>query len=71
MCRDFICNSDGELAEELQSLGLDVKKKSNLGDREELQVLIDILKQSMYHDYKTAYSRADDSYREEAYATLR
>jgi hypothetical protein len=79
MCRDLEGSPAGrgeeEAVEELRSLGIDVKGKSILlmtaSDREELQVLVEILKQSMYQDYKTAYSRAGDRCQEEAYSTLR
>ena len=41
---------------ELRSLGIDPKRSSDLNDVEELGERTDNLKQTMYQDYKTAYS---------------
>jgi hypothetical protein len=41
---------------ELSSLGIEPKNKNELNNREELESLTDNIKQSMYQDYKTAYS---------------
>ena len=40
---------------ELQSLGIEPKRKSELNDKEELEALADTIKQVYYQDYKTAY----------------
>lgn len=42
---------------ELRSLGIDPKKKNDLNDNKELKDLTDNVKQTMYQDYKTAYSK--------------
>lgn len=42
---------------ELRSLGIEPKRKDLANDKEELASLTDNLKQSMYQDYKTAYSK--------------
>lgn len=41
---------------ELRSLGLIAKKKIELNDIKELHDLTDNLKQTMYQEYKTAYT---------------
>jgi len=43
---------------ELRSLGLVAKKKSELNDSKELHDLADNLKQTMYQEYKSAYAKA-------------
>ena len=55
---------------ELRSLGIHPKQKNELNDKEELQGLADSIKQSMYQDYKTAYSKDGDEHKEEAKATV-
>ena len=49
---------------ELQSLGIEAKRKNELNDKEELAALTDNVKQVYYQDYKTAYSskEADESH---------
>jgi hypothetical protein len=49
-------DNNGYLNSELKSLGIHPKKKNELNDKEELQELADNIKQSLYQDYKTAYS---------------
>ena len=49
---------------ELRSLGIEPKRKNTLNDNHELAILTDNLKQTMFQDYKTAYSpdrQADES----------
>ena len=41
---------------ELESLGIEPKQKKELDDDEELENLADIIKQSMFQNYKVAYS---------------
>lgn len=41
---------------ELRSLGIEPKRKNDLNDKYELANLTENLKQTMYQDYKTAYS---------------
>ena len=41
---------------ELDSLGIEPKRKTELNDAEELEKLADIIKQAMFQDYKVAYS---------------
>lgn len=45
---------------ELRSLGIELKRKNKLNDKEELQALADSIKQAYYQDYKTVYSEEDD-----------
>ena len=56
---------------ELHSLGIDAKEKADQdNDKEEMEELVDILKQSMIQDYKTAFSKNGDKHEEEAKATV-
>ena len=43
------------LLQELQSLGIETKRISDLNDKQELQNLVDNIKQTMYQEYKTHY----------------
>ena len=45
---------------ELRSLGIECKRKNELNDKEELQVLAMAIKEVYFQDYKTAYN---DSHR--------
>lgn len=42
--------------EELRSLGISAKKTNSLNSAKELQDLADNIKQTMYQEYKTAYT---------------
>ena len=53
-------DNNGYLNSELKSLGIHPKKKNELNDKEELQELTDNIKQSLYQDYKTAYSNENE-----------
>ena len=55
---------------ELKSLGIEPKRHNELNDDEELEQLADIIKLSMYQDYKTAYSMNGDKHEEEAQSTI-
>jgi hypothetical protein len=55
---------------ELDSLGIEPKRKTELNDEEELENLADIIKQAMFQDYKVAYSEEGDAYKEEAQSTV-
>jgi hypothetical protein len=55
---------------ELDSLGIEPKQKNELNDEEELENLADIIKQSMFQDYKVAYSEEGDAHKEEAKSTV-
>ena len=55
---------------ELDSLGMEPKRKTELNDEEELEKLADIIKQAMIQDYKIAYSEKGDAYKEEAQSTV-
>ena len=55
---------------ELDSLGIEPKRKTELNDEEELEKLADIIKQAMIQDYKIAYSEKGDAYKEEAQSTI-
>jgi hypothetical protein len=56
---------------ELKSLGLEQKQNNELNDKNELHHLADTIKQSMYQDYKTAYSKDGDKHEEEAESTIK
>lgn len=45
------------LLEELESLGIGVKRISELNDKQELQNLVENIKQTLYQEYKTHYSQ--------------
>jgi hypothetical protein len=55
---------------ELDSLGIEPKRKTELNDEEELEKLTDIIKQAMFQDYKVAYSEVGDAHKEEAQSTV-
>jgi hypothetical protein len=55
---------------ELDSLGIEPKRKTELNDAEELEKLADIIKQAMFQDYKVAYSKEGDTHKEEAQSTV-
>ena len=55
---------------ELDSLGIEPKRKTELNDAEELENLADIIKQAMFQDYKVAYSEEGDTHKEEAQSTV-
>ena len=55
---------------ELDSLGIEPKQKTELNDKEELENLADIIKQAMFQDYKVAYSEKGDAHKEEAQSTV-
>jgi len=55
---------------ELKSLGIEPKRHTELNDDDELEYLTDIIKLSMYQDYKTAYSANGDKHEEEAQSTI-
>jgi hypothetical protein len=55
---------------ELNSLGVEPKRKNQLNDKEELQNLSDNIKQAMFQDYKIAYSEKGDMHEEEAKSTI-
>jgi hypothetical protein len=55
---------------ELDSLGIAPKRKTELNDAEELEKLADIIKQAMFQDYKVAYSEEGDTHKEEAQSTV-
>jgi hypothetical protein len=43
------------LLKELDSLGIDTKKMSELNDKEELRNSVENIKQTLYQEYKTHY----------------
>jgi hypothetical protein len=63
---------NGYWQNELYSLGItEPKEKKELNEnKEELENLSVIIKQSMFQDYKIAYSEKGDMHKEEAQATL-
>jgi len=48
---------------ELESLGIEPKQKTELNDEEELEKLADIIKQAMFQDYRVAYSEKGYAHR--------
>jgi hypothetical protein len=62
---------NGYWQNELDSLGIEPKQKTELNDNnEELENLADIIKQAMFQDYKVAYSEKGDAHKEEAQSTI-
>jgi hypothetical protein len=61
---------NGYWQNELHSLGIEPKRKTELNDKEELENLADIIKQAMFQDYKIAYSEKGDAHKEEAQSTV-
>jgi hypothetical protein len=61
---------NGYWQNELDSLGIEPKQKTELNDKEELENLADIIKQAMFQDYKVAYSEKGDAHKEEAQSTV-
>ncbi len=62
---------NGYWQNELDSLGIEPKRKNELNDnKEELENLADIIKQAMFQDYKVAYSEEGNAYEEEAQSTV-
>ena len=60
----------GYLEADLRSLRIEPKLKNELNDKEELQNLVDNVKDSMNQDYRTAYSNKGDQFKEEARSTV-
>lgn len=60
---------EGKILDDLRSLGLDPKRKSELNDQHELAELADNLKQSMLQDFKTAYSENGHKFEPESKST--
>jgi hypothetical protein len=60
------------LHNELRSLGIHPKRKNknDLNHAEDLEYLTDAIKQSLYQDYRIAYSENGDVYEEEARSTV-
>jgi hypothetical protein len=62
---------NGYWQNELHSLGIEQKEKNELNDgKEENENLSNIIKQSMFQDYKLAYSEKGDVHKEEAESTV-
>jgi hypothetical protein len=49
---------------ELDSLGIDCKRKNELNDKEELEALATAIKEVYFQDYKTAYDDNNDIHKE-------
>jgi hypothetical protein len=45
------------LLQELESLGVEAKRISELNDKKELETLVENIKQTLYQEYKTHYSQ--------------
>ena len=56
--------------EDLRSLGINAKVKRLKSSRDELAALADVIKRSLYQDYKMAYGIKGKEHEEEAQATL-
>ena len=52
---------------ELRSLGVEPKRMNEFNDEEELEALIDIIKQVYYQDYKAAYGSDDKEELDKSY----
>lgn len=63
-------DNEAYLCDELKSLGVDPNNKTELNDEKELHDLAKNLKQSMFQDYKLAYSEKGDEFEEEARSTV-
>jgi hypothetical protein len=61
---------NGYWQNELDSLGIEPKRKKEPNDKEELENLADNIKQAMFQDYKIAYSEEGDAHKEEAQSTV-
>jgi hypothetical protein len=61
--------TEGKILDDLRSLGLDPRRKSELNDQHELAELADNLKQSMLQDFKTAYSENGHKFEVESKST--
>ncbi len=62
---------NGYWQNELHSLGIEQKEKNELNDsKEENENLSNIIKQSMFQDYKLAYSDKGVVHKEEAESTV-
>jgi hypothetical protein len=54
---------NGYWESELESLGIEPKRKNELNDTHEIAALVDNIKQVYYQDYETAYKESQDSRR--------
>jgi hypothetical protein len=45
------------LLKEIESLGIEAKRISELNDKQELRDLVENIKQTLYQEYKTHYSQ--------------
>ena len=61
---------NGYWQNELCSLGIEPKRKTELNDKEENENLSDNIKQAMFQDYKIAYREKGDVHKEEANSTV-
>lgn len=55
---------------ELQSLGINAKDARLKNSKKELAALADVIKKSMYEDYKLAYIDKGDEHEQETKATI-
>lgn len=63
-------HQDSRQVIELQSLGIVSARMNDLNDEEELERLTECIKESMYQDYKLAYSEKGDGHKAEAESTV-
>ena len=57
----YLEGKKGYWQSELRSLGIEPKLTNELNDNNELEALVDNIKQVFYQDYKTAYDDSDDN----------
>lgn len=55
---------------ELRSLGISADRNNEFNGEDELKELADTIKQSMYEDYKLAYSEKGEEHKVEAESTI-
>ena len=55
---------------ELQSLGINAKDARLKNNKKELAAFADVIKKSMYEDYKLSYSDKGDEHEQETKATI-
>jgi hypothetical protein len=75
-CRVHRSKNKNRWEYELRSLGIYFGRNcdndsNDLKENEDLEVLANIIKQSLYHGFKLAYGKDGDKYQEEAEATVK
>jgi hypothetical protein len=57
-----VVDTEGYWQNELNSLGIECKRRNELNDKEELEAHAIAIKEVYYQDYKTAYNNNNDSH---------